>query len=292
MFDAVRFLSDYNVESFTEGKNTQPGWISIRCPLCDDHSNHGAFNIDGGYYYCWRCRSSSVPWVIHNLLKVDYTKAVSIASDYDTAHAGHVELRERHHAKHVDIPGGPMEPRHRKYLLNRGFSRSTIRKYDLRGTPRNGRLAHRIVIPVYYGGQLVAWQARTIVNGSPKYLSSRVEESVYDVKQILYNLDNCPFRRAIITEGVTDVWRLGDHACATFGMGYSREQVLLMGERFDEVHILFDTGIEEEKRAEELAVELGGIGVHAEILSLDSTKDPGDMTPEQVRDLKQSLDLL
>lgn len=292
MFDAVRFLSDYNIESFTEGKHTQPGWISFRCPLCEDHSNHGAFNIAGGYYYCWRCRSSSVPWVIQHLLRVDYSKAVSIASDYDTAHASRVQARERTYAKKVDLPGGPMEPRHRKYLLDRGFSRSIVRKYDLRGTPRSGPLAHRIVIPVYYGGQLVAWQARTILNTSPKYISSKIEESIYDTKKILYNLDNCPFRRVIVTEGVTDVWRLGDHACATFGMGFSQKQVLILGERFDEVYILFDSGAEEEKRAEELAVKLGSIRVYADILSIDSAKDPGDMTPEQVRDLKQSLDLL
>jgi len=49
-FDVEQFLYDYSVSYTTSGKNVSQGWIGVQCPFCDDHSSHGGFNINEGYY--------------------------------------------------------------------------------------------------------------------------------------------------------------------------------------------------------------------------------------------------
>lgn len=295
MFDAAKFLIDHNVPVFHSGSNVQRGWVGIKCPLCSDHSSHGGFNLSGGYYHCWRCGGSSVPWIVMNLLGISYSKAVDLVADYDQDFVRTIEVRRETTVtlKAVGLPGGLLDLQQRKYLLRRGFDPAMLEdKYRIRGTGRTGDLAHRIVIPILFNGQVVAWQARTTIEGvEPRYLSSSTEESILSVKEVLYNLDNCKKRRVIVCEGVTDVWRVGDDCCATFGVAYSQEQRALLCERFDEIFVLFDTGREEFKRASELAALLDGAGKHVEILSEIDAKDPGMMTEQQVEQLKDELGL-
>ncbi len=286
MFNPVALLTAHGIEFNTAGKNTQEGWISIQCPLCGDGSDHGGFNLAGGYYNCWRCGSSSTAWVIRHLLNIGYTEAVRTIVEFEGQAV--VTRRTREYASRVELPGKAMEPRHRKYLANLNYPRSVIEKYGLMGTGRMGRLAHRIVIPVHFDGTLVAWQCRTIVDGSPKYITSSPEESVLSVKDVLYNVDNCQQRRVIVVEGVTDVWRIGNNCVATFGIGWTTQQALLLAESFDEVHILFDSGENEQVRAKKLETRLTEYGCYAQVGHLESG-DPGSMTDVQVAVLHREL---
>ena len=39
-------------------KNVSVGFIGIKCPFCEDRSNHCGIATDAGNFSCWRCRES------------------------------------------------------------------------------------------------------------------------------------------------------------------------------------------------------------------------------------------
>lgn len=287
MFDPVRFLDDYGIEKFLEGKNVQDGWVNINCPVCEDPSNHGGFNIVGGYYHCWRCGGSSIPWIIKNLLSVSYTKALEIFGLYDSEIVSQVKRKERE-VREFRLPGSELERRHLQYLKKRGFGYEVVEKYGLKGTERFGEYRNRIVIPVYYGGRVVSWQARSIVDAEPRYMSCPNDQAVIPLKDILYNIDSCEDRRGIIMEGVIDVWKFGDGACATFGTSLTPAQIALISEVFDEVFILFDNDDAGQHSAETLSVLLSSVGVDTEIVEIDY-EDPGSLSIEEAQEIKEEL---
>lgn len=292
MFDAIRFLTDYRIETLRGGKNSQPGWINIRCPLCGDHSDHGGFKITGGYYHCWRCGGSTIAWVIQHLLNVPYSEAKKIEEQYSD-YVQSVDPEPNIEHRPFNLPGKEIDDRYREYLIGRGFDPDLIvRKYGILGTGKIGELAHRLIIPIYYEGAIVSWQARAIHKGvDRKYLACPNAESRIDIKTILYNLDNCPKRRAFVVEGVTDTWRIGDQSCATFGVASSMEQAKLLRKRFDELYILFDPEPEAQKRAGLLAFNLAMLNTQAILVDPGWGHDPGSATSEEIEELRDALEL-
>lgn len=290
MFDALRFLTEHHIETFQEGNNSQPGWVNIRCPLCGDHSNHGGFHLAGGYYHCWRCGGSSEAWVVKQLLRVSYPEAVRTVEVYSGTRTKQSRRVEK---KPFFVPGTEMERRHRRYLEQRGFDDLEIeRKYGVLGTGRTGELAHRIVIPVILEGEVVTWQARTILDGAqPKYMACPNDVAKTPIKEVLYNLDNCRKRRVIAVEGVTDVWNVGDDCFATFGVATTKKQADLIADRFDELYILFDNEPEAQKRADAFAHSLAFVDVSVEVVVLDSDSDPGSADRRLIEEMKDELEL-
>jgi hypothetical protein len=260
--------------------------------VCDDHSNHGGFNIEGGYYNCWRCGSSTIPWIIQELLGVSFGEAKAIQDQFDREVDYEVETQQDRQSGSpltFTVPGSPIEERHEKYLLDRGYNPTTVvRKYGVLGTGRSAWLAHRIVIPIFYRSRAVSWQARSIIKDNDlRYLTCPKEQKLLDEKRIFYNLDNCPGRRVMLVEGIFDVWRLGDGACATFGTTTVLAQVNFIGDRFDEIFILFDPEPDAQERAELFAHEIAMIGKFVQIVRL--TKEPDDLTRGEVYQLREEL---
>jgi hypothetical protein len=84
MFDAQQMLQDYQIPYWTEGKNCNPGFININCPFCNDHSNHGGFNIQNEYYNCWLCGWYPLIKVIQTVIGCNYQTAHNIKEEYAT----------------------------------------------------------------------------------------------------------------------------------------------------------------------------------------------------------------
>jgi hypothetical protein len=80
-------------------------------------------------------------------------------------------------------------------------------------------VAGRLVIPIYWQGEMVGWQTRAIVEGSiPKYYTMPGLRK----QQILYNGDRAKtYQVGVLVEGVTDAWRVGPRACALLGKSIS-----------------------------------------------------------------------
>lgn len=282
-FDAERFCIDFNIPFWSEGKNVGRRWIAVQCPMCIDHSNHGGFNIDGGYYSCWQCGWHPLEQVVKEITDESWPRVYNIIEQYSRPRP-FKDRRNIERPKMLQLPEGtgPLQERHRAYLRSRNFDPDHLEKeYDLKGTGHIGRYAFRLIIPIYFEGELISYEGRDITNQQDlRYKACPLDQEVIPRKHILYGIDKVPGSTLVAVEGVTDVWRLGRGAAATFGTGFTQEQIVLVTKRFDRIILLFDPDEKAQEHAEYLAWQINSLGKEAIIYELEGVEDPGSMPQE------------
>jgi len=309
--DIIRFYQDHGIQYAEEGQShhASPGWVQINCPFCDDPSDHLGYNLRGDYFNCWRCGWHSTDDTIGKLLGIPEQEARSIIRQYG-GHSGRSVPQPSLsstaiHDRGGQLAGGTECPlpvgtsaltlRHKAYLHARGYDPGEVEeKWGLLGTGpvapltytnREGAKVeldykHRIIAPIYWHGKMVSFQARDITGRQePKYLFCPPELELIPNKNLLYGSKQKAWKRTgICVEGITDVWRFGPIAFATFGTSFTETQIYLMVQ-FEKVIIVFDPEPEAQKKAEKLKFELIFRGVVAHIIT--PNKDPGGMTQEE-----------
>lgn len=290
MFNWIDFLNDYGIRYWTDGKNHHADAVAnTTCPFCGDRSNH--LNLFGNSVYCWRCSVHKVFETVKELIGCDDKTAELIMKSYKTDDVD-TPKKEIIHAERLEMIGSDLNDLHKKYLEGRGFDPDfTAWKFGLKGTfATNDKWAYRIIAPIYYKNRLVSYQGRDFTGKqSLRYVTLEKDKEVIHHKDILYNLDNCTKDRVILVEGVYDAMKLGDNACATFGIGMKDSQIVLLKERFDKVFLMFDPEEDAQKRAEETGKKLKLLGVDVERIVIDEAEDPACLTYEQVNDIKKEL---
>lgn len=296
MFDVLRFLKDHHVDFITEGnKHCRPGWVQVHCPFCNGSQNyHLGINLDQGYGHCWRCRGKSLWTLVKGLTRENNSRIYQIIEHYSN---GRPVLERKAEIKvdirkNVKLPMGSSEmtERHRKYLIKRNFDPDLLEhEWELLGTGPIGEYRHRIIAPIYYHRKLVSFQGRDITNKSElRYKACSIDKEVIHHKHILYGLDKVRGDELILVEGITDVWRFGTGAVATFGTGFTRQQAQILS-RFRRCHILFDPEPVAQKTAEELAWHLQMLGVDAPLVWLAEGEDPGSLSQKEADYIKKQL---
>lgn len=289
-FDVQRLFEDYQIQHWTSGKNVAQGFINVRCPFCDDRSNHGGFGQNGHIYLCWRCGRHSVEETLGLLLGMDRNSIISILNKYKT-YIDIVQEEYESNVTSIQLPGSKMRDGHRAYLKNRGFDSEFLEnKYQLKGTlARSDALGYRIVIPVLKNNQPISYQARDYTGTQePKYINCKKELEVFPMKKWLFNLDNCNSERVLVFEGPFDVFRFGNDTVATLGVGYTTSQLALLATRFDQVFVMFDSDDAGQERAKTLTNALSVIGKKTTNLVLD-VGDPAEQTEDDVAYIKKDL---
>jgi DNA primase len=300
MFDSKRFLNDYSIRFDVEGKNCSPGRIQIKCPFCADHSNHLGMPIEAGAPNCWRCGVHSITKIIKTLLDTSWEKAKEVEKEYsqstsDKALSNKYGSKSRVNVelKTLPLPKGSndLEEQHRKYLKKRGFNPDEIIKtWEIKATSHVGAYKFRIVIPIIVDNKIVSYQARDITGKTElRYKACAIEDEIIHHKFVAYGADKIKNRKAIIVEGLLDVWKLGAGSVATFGTGFTKEQVLFLAERIDTAFILFDSEEDAQLKAEKLCIALSDCGVNCENITQDKYEDPGSMPRSEAEGLRISL---
>jgi hypothetical protein len=279
LFDALGFLHENGIPYILgPAPNIQAGWAGVRCPFCSDHSTHGGFNLEAGYFNCWKCGWHKTVDFISVTLQIPEEEAYGLYDDY----SGRGVLLQRLNAKKVpkaksiELPGGELNKFHRKYLISRGFDPDFIQsKYHVTGTGPSGNFKLRVIIPIIYHGQVVSYTGRDITGKQPiRYKTLGVEDSVINPKHVLYNLDNCKEEWVCVVEGAFDNWRMGDNFCATLGTTLTDQQIRLLSV-YKRVALLFDSESEAQRRAEKYGVQLSSLGVdRVVVLDTERGKDP------------------
>jgi len=187
----IQFLQDYGIPYWTEGKNISAGWIGIRCPFCNDHSNHLGYNLDENYFLCWRCGSHPVTDTISKLLGISAKETKRILTGYNTVTIlPEVKIRK----KSFKYPSGIMslQTNHKKYLENRNFDPEYLEKeWNLFGTGPLSKLdninyKYRIIIPFIWDKKVVSFDSRDITGKQIRYLACPAERELIPHKNILY----------------------------------------------------------------------------------------------------------
>ena len=121
------------------------------------------------------------------------------------------------------------------------------RVWDVQGTGPvslmdNMSYSHRLVMPIMWDDRIVSFQTRDITDKHfLRYITCPESREIIKHKHIFYQAiptkdsDTC-----ICVEGVTDAWRFGDCAIATFGIKYTRQQVRAISKRYKRVFVVFD----------------------------------------------------
>lgn len=299
-FNAKSFLSDFNIEWFPPGtKNVGSDFIGIRCPMCSDPSSHGGFNTEKSYYSCHRCGGHWMPKIVSILTRTNIDEAKKIIKKYSSGQFRDIAgpaIRTEHKFKSKVIypPGtGQLTDKAKQYLISRNFDpQKLVAEWGLLSTGHLTSFKFRILAPIYLKGQLISYQCRDITGKhSLPYMGCPIEESVYFLKYTLYGFDKAvPKKRCVVVEGLTDNWRLGPGAVATFSMNFMPQQVLMLAKNFDEIFILYDAGDDAQEQADKLYHQLSGYNKQVEILTL-SEGDPGDLSDKEAKCIMKEIGL-
>lgn len=296
MINIVQLYKDYKIKYWDDGPNVSPGWCNIRCVHCEDDSNHLGFNLDKGYFNCWKCGVHDVDYTLSKLLNINKAIAKNIILDYTESFSYIKQLnRKKASAEEIKLPGSELSKYHRKYLQDRNFDPDyLIKEYGITGTDPgetwNGMLYElRLIIPIIYKGQLVSFQGRDITDKQKeRYKGCSIEESVINYKHILYNIDRALSDRVVVVEGMTDVWKMGDGFVASFGTIMTSSQIQSLS-TFQKIFFLFDPDTQAQRQANKYACQLASMGRDVEVLNNLSGKDPGDMSEKEAEEIRREI---
>ncbi len=290
-FDLIRYLQDKGIEYQTEGKNVTEGWVEVNCPFCSDPSYHLGIS-PSKKLSCWICGTKgAVTKYIQEIEKCSHGFAQKIIEKYQDRELSHQNIKEREPASFVKLPKSakPLQKIHQEYLIKRNFDPDFLeKKYDLLGCGELGDFKFRIIIPVFLNNKLITYVGRDVTETQKiKYKNLSIEKSILPTKSVVYNLDSVR-DKVIIVEGVTDVWRLGDGAVATFGTEYTKKQLTLFA-GIKRAFVFFDNDALD--KADRLAYDLTTLIKSVEVVRFDTTDkmDPADLDQKTADGLKKEL---
>jgi hypothetical protein len=292
MLDYLTFFEDYGIDYATEGPNVGNNYIGVMCPWCGDTSYHGGVPKNGQHKFtCWRCGGHSLEATLSRMTGLKDIQ--SILSKYDDG-ASTFNTEQRvlvHPERKVVVPGGDLEWYHRKYLEKRRYDPDyLIREYKVKGTTPTSEQGTRVYFPIYYGGEVVSYQGRSIRDDAYlRYLTASPDEEKVFHKSILFNLDNCKSETIVMVEGVFDALRLGKYdVCATFGTGFMPEQLLLL-KPYKRIFMLYDSEIPAQEKAKKAANMIANIS-GGEVYTVNLGEgDPDELSDDDAKKLMNDL---
>ena len=296
-FDAIAFLQDRGIPFDTEGENVSVGWIGVNCPFCADHLNHCGIHLESNVFSCWICaEKGGILNFIQEVESCSYKEAIKIALQFGKDFTRQQDLPlllsdgTGHRVREVlPITSQDNLPKmHTKYLLSRKFSPEyLIHKYKIKAVHTIGRYRFRIITPFFLRSELVTFNARDVTGKrSPPYLACPDKSSIVSIKKTLYNIDTVR-KKALLVEGITDVWRIGDGSIANSGVTFTDEQVeLLMEREVEEVIIVFDKGAN--RQADIYAEALATVIKRVRMVIL-ADGDPAEQPPEIIEEIRRLI---
>lgn len=295
----IQLYKDFNVPFATEGhKHCREGWVNTTCPFCTGNPGmHLGYNMADDFYVCWRCGWKATHKALALLIHVSEKEAKEIARKYGGKSHVKSTVTVRIGQKKFRLPPStaPMNDRHKRYLTKRKFDPEVIEKiWDVQGTGPISLMdgisfSHRLVIPIYWENRIVSFQTRDITaKHSLRYITCPEQREIIKHKHIFYQaIPTKDSDACICVEGVTDAWRFGYGAIATFGIKYTKYQVREISKRFKKVFVVFDDDPQAIKQSEKLTAELILRGVDAYSIKIQG--DPGDMAQTDADALKKEL---
>jgi len=241
----ISVLEHHDIQYWTFGKNVSEDSVNIRCPFCNDHSNHcGIFKSTLGYH-CWRCdRTGTFDFLVAYITRRPVeecteeiaSSGVAFGQDavdqiLDLLNPLPLDTEDEEDPPVVlppyfePVTWSTEFPLLDHYLNRRRIDRGVLIEHRC-GICTVGECMNRLVIPVLYEGQLVSYQAADMTGRSDlKYRTAKGE-----INQFLYRWDMVDWSRGflVLVEGVLDAWRVGGNAVATFGTSLTTQQRTLI----------------------------------------------------------------
>lgn len=294
-FDPIKWMEDNNIEYYDSGKNISHGWVGLCCPFCgDDPSHHLGINLSNNLISCFRCQrgNGTVIKLVMKLHKVPFPKALKIMQQYVSGAVTEIpKQRSIQKVKEVSLSqfSEKLSPLARKYLKARNFDPDFIRrKYGILDGGVVGKYAHRIIIPFIQNRKVITYTTRDYSGKSIlRYEEMPLDDCAIPSSHTLYNIDTIK-DVAIVVEGPTDVWRIGDGCCAVTSIKYTNHQVkCLLRKNPKKIFVMFDHGAEEQAR--NFAYDVGTLFKgEIKILHLKNG-DPANLPEDKVKQIRVAI---
>ena len=286
------YFEEKGMEYWLSGKNVSAGWVAIQCIYCVDSSNHLGIELATGRVSCWLCGGHGK--VVNLLMDIEGCSYGEAKKILDKWWGDDSEVGLRLPPSPTPLPGRVVLPplikswpqKYIDYLRGRQYDPSTlIKKYKLMPTHRFGSYGFRIIAPFFVDRVMVGFTAVDVTGKKEaKYKDSAIEGSVIQPSHCLYNIDGVRSGgKAVIVEGVTDVWRIGDGAVALGTNKINDFQLLqLIKKDVRKVLILLDSDASKQADAVQAAVA-ATMTMQIDVGTLDRD-DPDKMSPaDQLR---------
>ena len=295
--DIVKLYEDFNIPiAPTNHKHCTEGWVNTICPFCTGNPGyHLGYNIKEGFFRCWRCGYKDFYETLEQLTGLKGTELRRLLRQYKGS-ISDIETEPKTEKLSFSFPSNTtkLTELHKEYLILRGFDPNKLEKeWNLLGTGHVSFLdekdyKHRIIIPIYWNGKIVSFQSRIIANIEPKYKACPKNREIIHHKHILYGKQRYwNDKRSICVEGVFDVWRFGYKSFATFGIGYTKQQVCQIAKHFKEVVIVYDCEDQAQEQAKKLKKDLALFGVKTYIENV--LDDPASMSQAEADEFVRSI---
>jgi len=272
------------LRGFAGFKRANKPEIRINCIACGDNTSHLYFNTELGIGNCKKCNYSP------NLAKlVSDHEGIPLDEAYRRIGQGITskpvaveevtfEYKEIPFPRHFILLDGPSErhpPRIVDYMLGRGITWETARKYEI-GYCLGGEYMWRLIIPIRMFGKLVCYQGRDITGiAERKYKNPTGSE----FSRYIFNYDRALGNdEVVLVEGMFDAIAVGEHCVATFGKKISEEQKqLILKSGWQRVSIMFDA--DATKEDVKYVTDLARF-IPTRLVLLPKGLDPDEMEPE------------
>jgi hypothetical protein len=256
------------------------------------------YSIERNVCSCWHCRGHRAIDTLMELTGEPFKVIKGLLGDLDR---DHIKQNVKDVRGKLKLPRSrPLAKAHIEYLQDRKFDPVELAKvWDLTGIDMMGwftapsgkkmNLAWRILIPIYFKGEVVSWTTRTISERvSLRYISAPADCEVINHKHLIGGEDK--IRHAVcVVEGPFDMMRIGPGAACTFGVGFSTAQVNRLA-RFSVRGVCFDNEPAAQERAHELVDMLSAFPGKTYNIQIDA-KDPGSAPPSEIRAIRNALGL-
>lgn len=293
----IDLLSQNQIEYWENGKNVSQGYVNIKCPFCDDTSNHLGIRLTDLICNCWKCGPKSIMAVLQSILSMTYSDAKAMIQSLDHRAIIKPKLISRPVSTQLKLPAEATKDfptKHLQYLTDRGFdAKRTIVKYNLYANGFEGDYRFRIIIPISMDRKIVSFTSRDISGKSKiKYKTATAQESIIDPKQCIFNYDKIkPFQDAILVEGPFDVMKIGDGTFCFLGVKLTQERIQeLFKKNINRLFLFYDndkTGNNVIWRNKNILKKCAKKII---VLKLNNIKDPGELHQDEILDLKRKIE--
>jgi len=287
----IDIFDEFDIPSWTSGKNVSVGWVNIKCPFCADHSNHCGVDPSTELFSCWKCPAKGhfIDLLIV-LTGLSFTQCNEIVSKSSVSFAEvqeedvksdivgtvPVTLPERFEL----ITGDTNFPLLEDYLKRRRIPKDVLIEHKC-GICRSGIYMNRLIIPVFYQEELVSYQAADL-SGFAKLKYRSAPLSMGRINDYLYGYDKID-KVMIVEEGILDKWRTGVEAVAAFTSALTAKQKrLIKAKGLEELYFCLDGELTAYYKAVEEAKEFEAYIPIVEVVKLPFGKDPDDLDKDEI----------
>jgi hypothetical protein len=299
-FDIIEYFEENQIDYHKSGEeNVTRGWVNIDCPDpdCDDNKWHCGINLKSKLFSCYKCgNKGGIRKLVTLLEKCSWFESGKIIETFQNPLSSiKTEEKPVRHRRKMSLPKEIIKEwpdLHLNYLKKNNYDPDVIiPKYSLYPTGKFGKYKFRIIIPIIMDNRLVNFTSRDVSGlARIKYYHAPEETILVGIRGSLYNLDNTS-DSIILVEGPADVWRLGNNSVATFGVQVTTEQIHKLTDKgFKNIFVMFDGEKEATNKAYEVANRLEPFVDHTEVIEM-AEGDPGELSDEDVRNLKKELKL-